>query len=59
MDVSAIADMSTGMSLAQTQDTASTLILNNAINFEQSSAEQTVQMMNSIPPSDAMLDMKA
>lgn len=59
MDVSAIADMSTGMSLAQTQDTASTLILKSAINFEQSSAEQTVQMMNSIPPSDAMLDMKA
>ena len=59
MDVSAIADMSTGMSLTQTQDTASTLILKSAINFEQSSAEQTVQMMNSIPPSDAMLDMKA
>lgn len=58
MDVSAIADMSVGLSLAQTQDAASTLVLKSAIEFEQSSAQQAVQMMDSIPPSDYMLDMK-
>lgn len=58
MDMSAIINASSGISLAQTQDAASTLVLKSALNFEKESGEETVQMMNTIPPSDHMLDMK-
>lgn len=59
MDVSSIADMSQSLSLTQTQDMASALVLKNAVDFEKTAGEETVQLLNSIPPSSHLLDMKA
>ena len=58
MDVTSIADLSTQLSLSQTQDAASTLVLKSAVEFEKSSGEAAAQMLYSIPPSDCILDMK-
>ncbi len=58
MDLSAMIDMSSGISLAQTQEAASTLVLKSALDFQKSSGEETAQMLNSIPPSEYKFDMK-
>ncbi len=56
MDISSIAEGSIDFSLAQTQETAETLIMKNSLNFEKDSAESLMQMLDSVPPSDHILD---
>lgn len=58
MDVSAIADASVSLSLSQIQGDVGTTVLKSALDFQQSSNESMVQMMNTVPSFGHTLDMK-
>ena len=59
MDVSSIADMSMDISLTRTQDAVSMSVLKSAVNYEKTSGEEVVQMINSTPSFGHLLDRLA